>query len=153
MNKKASIAICILLLAYFMMTSGLVFEVTKCQTTGSINVPYSLALSAERTGILGIYTADDTACAEWLIENKGEIPLFADYNGCALLIGFHFWFEPMPRPTETHYLLLTTWNTQHKKMVIGACPGLRTYKPLPNLDSAVEVFRRGDAVVYRVAED
>jgi len=153
MSKKASTSICTLLLAYFVFTSGLIFEVTKCQTTGSINVPYSLALSTERTGILGVYNVDDVACAEWLIENKGELPLVADYNGCALLIGFHFWFEPMPQFAGAYHLFLTTWNTQHKKMVVGSQPGLRRYNPLPNLDGATEVFRSGDAVVYRVVED
>ena len=151
MNKQASITICVLLLAYFVMTSGLVFEVTKSQSTGSINVPYTLALSSERTGILVVYNADDVASAKWLAKNAKEIPIVADYNGFALLMDFYFRSVP-PKPVNAYYIFLTTWNTQHEKMVVGSGPGLRGYEPLPDLSNAKEVFRKGDAVVYHVEE-
>ena len=152
MNRRTSIIICALSLAYFAMTSGLVFEVAKCQSTGSINVPYSIVLSGERTGILGIYNTNDVACARWLAENGKELPIVADYNGFALLMDFYFRNTP-PKSANAYYLFLTTWNTQHQKMVIGSQPGLRTYDPLPNLEGATEVFRKGDAIVYYITSD
>ncbi len=151
MPKRMSLIICALLMAYFIFTSGLIFEVVKRQNTDIINVPYTLALSGERTGILGVYNANDVACAVWLAENVGELPFVADYNSMALLMGFRFWRVP-PKPANVHYVFLTTWNTQHRKMVIGSGPGLRRYEPLPNLENAVEVFRKGDAVIYYVEE-
>ncbi len=151
MNKKASLIICVLLLAYFTMTSGLIFEVTKSQSDGSVNVPYILALSGERTGILGVYNADDVACAMWLAKNVGELPFVADYNGMALLMGFRFWRAP-PKPADAYYIFLTTWNTQHEKMVVGSGPGLRRYELLPDLSNTTKVFEKGDAVVYYVEE-
>jgi len=147
--KRASLVVSTLLMAYFIFTSGLVFEAMKCQSTGTINVPYTLALSSERTGILSMYNADDVACAVWLAENVGELPFVADYNSMALLMGFRFW-DVSPESSNAYYVFLTTWNTQHGKMVVGSGPGLRMYEPLPNLENAIEVFRRKDAVVYYV---
>ncbi len=149
MSKRTSLITCVLLLAYFAMTSGLVFEAVKRQSTSSINVPYTLALSGERTGILGVYNADDVASAMWLAENVGELPFVADYNGMALLMGLRFWNVP-PKSADAYYIFLTTWNTQHGKMVVGSGPGLREYESLPNLENAIEVFRKEDAVVYYV---
>ena len=152
MTKTTSIVIGILLLVYFMFTSGLVFEVSHSEMEGRIDLPYSLALSGERSGIIGIFNDDDVACAKWLADKYGALPIKADYNGYRLLLGCmheHKGFVA-PAPGKEHYLLLTSWNVEHQLMVIGICPGLRLYEPLPDLDGAVEVFRRGNAIVYRI---
>lgn len=152
MTKAISITICILLLVYFMFTSGLVFEESYGEMEGKIDLPYTLALSGERTGIVGIFNDDDVACAKWLADKYGALPIQADYNGYRLLLGCIHELEGFapPAPGSEHYLFLTSWNVKHQLMVIGVCPGLRRYEPLPDLDGAVEAFRRGDAVVYFV---
>jgi nicotinamidase-related amidase len=333
MAKAVSIVACVLLLTYFLFTSGLVFEVTASEMEGNVDMPYSLALSGERTGVLEIYTDGDVDCAKWLVgegirrtgailfmhvladaptecwvgkpeeqiwiswwdhdivphvdakilplldwarqseavvvfssgscdgeqwellpelaideygdpiisdcneldmylEERGittifyvgyttnccildsstgmrmmdrlgynvvlvgdctlpapalpcteeqaldeinrkyggvidsselkswfgevlddSLPIYADYNGVALLLGYVGDYERLVsyEPDGAHYLFLTSWNTRHHKMVIGISPASRTYRSLPDLGSATEVFRRGDAVVYCIA--
>ena len=155
MTKTISITICVLLLVYFVFTSGLVFEVSHSEMEGKIDLPYSLAFSGERLSIVGIFNDDDVACAKWLADKYGALPIQADYNGYRLLLGCMHELEGFaaPAPGSEHYLLLTSWNAKYQLMVIGTCPGLRQYGQLPDLDGAVEVFRRGDATVYFVEGD
>ena len=148
MSKTATITVCVLLLAYFLFTSGLVFAGTQASMSGKIDMPYSIALSGEDSGVLGIFTEDDIACAHWLAGND-DMPIRADYNGVALLLGHTDEYERFGGwDSESHYLFLTSWNVEYGKMVVGASPALRTYQPLPDLNGAVEAFRRGDAAVY-----
>ena len=328
MAKKASIIVCILLLAYFIFTSGLVFEVTASDTMDRVDMPYSIAMSGERTGAIGIYNEDDIACAEWLagddakgtaailfmdvwaeipseywvggpeekvwtewwnnevipytatnilsfldwarqsdmmviftagadrelvteleIEKHGEpiindgyeldgylmergittifytgyatnlcvltrstgmramdslgynvvlvgdcslpvpaysctyeqaldeirtryggvitmaelgevggegiLPIHADYNGISLVLDYSGEFGRFThsKPVGGHYLFLTSWNVEHQKMVAGISPALRGYEPLPELNGAVTVYRKGDAIVYYINRD
>jgi hypothetical protein len=323
MAKKVSIAICTLLLVYFLFTSGLVFEAVGSEDVGRVDTPYSIALSGERTGILEMYTDGDADCARWLarsktsrtsavlfmhvlidppmwhwegqpeeeiwvgwwnndvvhnIDNKvlplldwarqsglaivftseggieelateleigrhddpvindcaeldaylkergittiyyagyatnicvlewstgmrmmhslgyetvlvedcslaipayaytgemalGEIrgsldgtipsatlrsiinedlPIFTDYNGVNILVEYSDEYGRMVQhqPDGGHYLFLTSWNTRHGRMVGWAGSNLRGYLPLPDLTDAVELYRKGDSVVY-----
>lgn len=150
MSKKALALVCTLLLAYFVFTSGLVFNLTDTRTTTRIDVPYTIAMSGEEEGILGVFNDDDVDCAKWLARNA-NLPVHTDYNGGALLMGYsdnHV--SVRSQYSKAHYVFTTTWNTKHGKMVTGSCPALRAYEPLPVLNNAIEVFRRGDAVVYLV---
>lgn len=71
MAKKTPIIICVLLLFYFLFTSGLAFEATGSEDISKmIDMPYSIAFSGERTGVLGLYTEGDIACAKWLAGNE-----------------------------------------------------------------------------------
>ncbi len=151
MVKNTSIIICTLLLAYFAFTSGLIFETLHSNTVGEIDLPYSIAFSGERLNMVGIFNEDDVACARWLVDNRGDVPLVADYNGSRLLMGCMRDFELdgfAVKPSDEHYLFLSSWNVKHQKMVVGLLPGLRGYSVLPNLEKAVVSFKKGDAVVY-----
>ncbi len=150
MPKKALIAACVLLLAYFVFTSGLVFNLTSNRIVSRVDMPYNMALGGEEEGVLGVFNTDDVSCAKWLVENN-RLPIHADYNGGALLMGYLGDLERVDsRYVEEHYLFLTSWNTKYSKMVIGSCPALRAFEPLPTLTNAIEVYRRGNAVVYLI---
>ena len=156
MTAKASSIICVLLLVYFIFTSGMVFEMTHSAMDGTIDLPYSLALSSKRLNMVGVFNENDVACAKWLVDNKEDVPLVADYNGYALFIGCQYRLNQYYVPTKDddgYYLYLSSWNTEHQMMVVGSAPGLRQYLPLPKLDKAVVVFKKGDAGVYYVEND
>jgi hypothetical protein len=89
MSKTAIWLTTILLLIYFIFTSGLVYEVTGSNATDKFIVPYSAALSGERTGLIGVYTKDDVKCAEWLAYKSNQgIPIVVDSNAWLLMKGF-----------------------------------------------------------------
>ncbi len=78
-----------ILLAYFVFTSGLVYEATGSEVTDKLIVPYSAALSGERTGLFGVYIEDDIRCAEWLAyESDPNIPIVGDGNTWLLMKGY-----------------------------------------------------------------
>ena len=151
MGKVITFCIAGFLIAYYAFTSGIIFELTKSETTEQLDVPYSIALSNERTRIVGVYgNNDDIDSARWLIEETDpSSPIYTDYCGLSLILDI----EEIRRvfheePEGEYYLFLTSWSTEHNKMVFGWFEGLREYKPLPDLSNATEVFRRGNAVVY-----
>jgi len=140
------------ILCYCLFTSGLVYELTKSEPTDMHEIPYSIAFSNDRTRIVGVNNEDDINCAEWLMRDTPlEIPIYVDYCSSSIFIGItgiHRFctYEP-PKP---YYIFLNTWNVEKGKMVQGNFGGMRKYEPLPDLDNAVEVYRSGKAIVYRV---
>lgn len=90
MSKRAIWLTTAILLFYFVpFTSGLVYEVTGSNATDKFIVPYSAALSGERTGLIGVYTQDDIKCAEWLAYKSDQnIPIVCDGNTWLLMKGF-----------------------------------------------------------------
>jgi len=150
LNKRVPIVVCTVLLAYFTFTSGFVFEVSGNNDTSRIDVPSSIALSNYRTNALGIFSAGDRACVDWLVyEGDDSMPIFADYHGACLLFEYHKGCRPVQEMLEgRHYLFLSTDNTEDGRTVNGHDGGLRTYQSLPNLKNASIVFSSGGAMVY-----
>lgn len=148
-----------ILLVYFVFTSGLVFEVTKSEVIGSMDVPYNFALSAERTGIVGVFTENDRKCAEWLMTNTdGKSPIYADINGFLLLTGYIEPYTQLEEPIagkvemqDSGYIFLTEWNIRHNEMVLhSGQPGMRICTPLPELIKEKRIiYQSGLAVVYK----
>jgi uncharacterized membrane protein len=150
-----------LLLLYLAFTSGLVFEFT--QSNGdSMDIPFSYALSAERTGLTGVYSEDDLICARWIAEKSDQSKMItADQNGYALLLDYMHCYPRQLFPGTLRYIdlynlppnvyvFMTTWNTVNQKTVLATNVGTRTVKHMPNLCScyAKVVFKSGLSTVY-----
>jgi len=152
-----------LLLAYFVFTSGLVFELSTVQGISNVDTPYSFALSGEDLGIVGVFTGDDIKCAQWLADGS-EIPIVADINGLLLLDSTvkdmdRLIYREGKSKRDNHlndidnygkcYVFITSWNTLHQLYIEGGQlgAGLRVSNPLPELDYPV-VYQSGQAVVY-----
>jgi len=152
------------LVVYFIFTSGFIFEVTKTTGIDSIQTPYSVSLSAERTGVVGTYSEDDVKVAKWLNDNKkSDVPIVCDYNSWHLITDYTG--LPFMRTQRDAYnptfdnipcnslIFVTTWNNTHQKYIDyiknkSGVAGLRISNPLPDLPYKV-VFRSGDAIVYQ----
>lgn len=154
----------LVLVVYFVFTSGLVFEISKSETIDHIDVPYSVALSAERTGVTGTYSENDVKAAEWIRDHGDEsYKVIGDYNGYRLMMGYirifpRLRFEQEPQqtldvaPAVNAYILVTEWNTHKQKFItdvrgVWEGSGLRQSRPLPEFDYPI-VFQSGDAIVY-----
>lgn len=74
----------LILIPYVLFTTGVVFELAKETDIGSVNAPYSIALSNHRIGAVAEYTDSDKAVADWIVGNDIE-PILTDINGMLLL--------------------------------------------------------------------
>jgi hypothetical protein len=161
-NYKIVVVVAVI---YFIFTSGLVFEAIKSNTTDRIDVPYSVALSAERTGVVGVYTDDDISAAKWIVENGNpKYRVVSDYNGYRLMMSFvrinpqlrnkDDQYPPMldSIPKEASYIFVTSWDTEHKSFIKDVrnkweASGTRDRFDLPTFDYPI-VFQSGGAIVY-----
>jgi uncharacterized membrane protein len=72
----------IILIPYFIFNSGLVFELTKSQTTNFIDMPYSIAMSSCRVDVSTVFTRQDIIAAAWLSRVEGQdYSIYADPHG------------------------------------------------------------------------
>jgi len=149
-----------ILIIYILFTFGVVFEATKSDQINKLDIPYSIALSAKRTGVAGIYTKGDVECVKWLAENTDRnTKIVADMNGKNLLTGY---VENVPRLRPTVYasyysfdnipnrcyILVTNWNAKYNKWIKGCGTGLREQLDLPFLFGVKEVYFSGCSYVY-----
>ena len=155
-----------LLIAYFMFTSGLIFEVTKSEIINRLDVPYS-AISGDRTGVIGtFFTKNDVETAKWLASNSDNTSnIYADVNGQLLIGGYlRTWdfvnerglLKEMPsyeiKYVEPCYIFLTEWNVKHNRLVWhNGTVGLREYGDIPwsMLSKKALIYTQGDARIYK----
>lgn len=157
MDKKVIWSITVILLIYFAFTSGSVFELTKSKLTGKLEMPYSIGLSAERTGIVAIATKDDIECLNWLNDNwDGETSIVGDYNVYCLITGeMPQWFllvkhlrkGDLKYLPDKCYIFISSWNTRHQQYIEPLGIGLRKAYPLPEFNYPI-VYQHGDTIIY-----
>ena len=148
MFKRLKILVFVLLIPYMLFTTGVIFEATQETDISKVNMPYSIALSNERVGMMGTYTENDIAVRDWAIEQDYSM-ILADINGMLLLSEvldpFTYLYTPqhdfvtypvnsteqrwgfipypmsrLPSGNYTYLIYLTEWNTQN---------GLLMFKP------------------------
>lgn len=158
-----------LLCVYLLFTSGFVYEAIDSEVVNRVDLPYSSAFSADRTGLVAIYSENDIECAKWI---AGQDYLVAgDVNAILLVSGY---VEAIPRLkpsiTESRYdmnnpesgtlIFLTEWNIQNQKAIIPINVGLRDYQDIPKYIYDTEsypplmldddtIFEAGAYIVYR----
>jgi len=143
----------VILIAYMLFSSGFVFEATGSETTDRLDIPFSYAFSANRLGLIGLYTSNDLAAIRWLDSSTDLTkPVFTSYLGTSLMLELPeldgLYRHTETRPGGAHYRLVTEWEMRHGVEVTGWTGGLRKRLPL-NLDGYTEIARFGDAAVYR----
>ena len=149
MRRTSIVIISVALLAYYLFTSGFVFEVSKSTTTNFIDLPYSFSFSAQRVNLIGIATQDDLKGAEWLATTSRTIPIQSGYDGTMIAWGYGLHVRRALITYEgTRYVFVTTWETQHNQRNMGANGGLRLVNELPEYDEKDLVFQSGDSKVY-----
>lgn len=155
MKKKSVMIATVLILAYYVFVSGLVFEATGSTKMDSLDTPYSIAMSNDRIGFVGIYEEGDIDCVKWMASSTpSDRPVWVDYLGMSLMIDYTGYSRgTYQKPEGEHYLLLHSWNVENQKFVFGWFEGTREYDDLPDLSDYREVFRKGNAVVYESIAD
>jgi uncharacterized membrane protein len=160
-SRLALIITVVVLIGYYIFTSGLVYELTGNNNTASLEIPYSFGMSAERVGLAAVLNDDDINCLKWLSANWKEGDLVvSDYNISRIIDEYDyriylkyqggygkptFWNNGIP---DRCYIFVSSWNVHHKKYVLGTNIGLRSLEDLPDLPYDI-AYRSGDAIVYR----
>jgi len=97
------------LIPYFLLTSGFIFEVTRHEVIDRIDAPYSIALSSHRIDIGGVFNRQDGAGADWLRPRLNEEDaVYADLFGW-LLLGYESAVIGDPVITEFYLVRIASW--------------------------------------------
>jgi uncharacterized membrane protein len=144
----------VVLIPYFIFNSGVVFELSRSQTTHFIDTPYSIALSSYRVDVTTTFTEQDTDAADWLVKRMSEedYTIYVDYHTDKILTwqsGLFYvrktaWFPHGAKEEELSspsYIYLRTWNTQKRALTFSTVyAGRRSinFDDLPWLMSALE---------------
>lgn len=152
-----------ILVPYFIFNSGLVFELSRSQTTHFINIPYSIALSSYRVDLTTTFTKQDIVAGGWLSSvDQGDYPICADHHSLKLFrwqLGFppdricslYYDTEEICSPS---YIYLRTWNIQ--KRLLTSAFGYATrqsvsFADLPRLVSMMDkcnrIYNNGEAQI------
>ena len=155
-----------ILIPYFIFNSGVVFELSRSQTTHFINMPYSIALSSYRVDVNTVFTGQDVAAAEWFSRVAEEdCVVYADHHSGKLFleqIDFPCRVAGVPGNTKEvcspGYFYLRAWNIQKKALTFGTTYAGRQsvgFDDLPWLMQAVEksdrIYNNGGAQVLALS--
>ena len=123
-----------ILIPYFIFNSGLVFELSKSQTTNFIDMPYSIALSSYRLDLSTVFTKQDVVAADWLPTVAAEGYRFsADIHGYQL--AYTYWAtRNIGKLGSSYYIYLRTWNTRSKTWTVGTAYAARQSISFDDLD-------------------
>jgi hypothetical protein len=134
--------LCSVLLVYSFFAGGLAYELFSPNVTDHVESPYSIGLSAERTGIFGVATQDDIKAIQWLKQNANGRKVATDYNGYCMQHGFmqnHYdgfgRYSSLTEIKSGDLVYLTSWNVRNQKYIEAAGGvGVRTAYPLPKFE-------------------
>ena len=144
------------LIPYFIFNSGVVFELSRSQTTHFINIPYSIALSSHRVDITDRYTRQDIATIDWLSTVAGaDYLIYTDHHGgrlpgSTIELGGQNWplspKEGAKQISSPSYIYLRTWNTQKRELTFATGYAARQSISLDDLPWFVQAMEKSDRV-------
>lgn len=151
-RSTAFVAVAVLL-PYFILCSGLVFEISGQKITDRIDTPYSIALSRYRLDLTSSFTLGDGAAARWLsARTLDSDKIFTDHHSWLILQynsvpGQGQTLEPstVSLPSNS-YVFLTAWNTSSGTLTYAIAPGLRRYMDL----NEIPLFNESQDNMYRI---
>lgn len=148
----------ILLIPYFLFTSGFVFEVIQQTSIEEITIPYSVALSDHRMDLEARCTEDDLAVRDFIVEHK-LFPLYSDKFGAALVDEKTGLREDINRPlvrkemVDGSYMFLRSRNIEDGTITVYHDIGCKRFVPIELLGISINesvVYQSGSARVLRI---
>jgi uncharacterized membrane protein len=141
----------VIIIPYYILCSGLVFEISGQSVTDRVDTPYSIALSRYRLDLSSSFSAADGAAASWLAGNSRRgAKIYTDHHTPRLLelmsVPCHCeTLNQESRCTPGDYAFLSGWNISQGKLTYATYPGVRQYLSLvdfPLLDATRTIFDR-----------
>ena len=154
----------LILVPYFLFTSGIVFEAIRAKSVETTALPYSVALSSHRLDVASVYTKNDKAVARYIYTNDLR-PIVSDFRTFSLLEeywgkeGGYGLFSTTPTASGVPsglYILMSEWNIQSQTITYWYGIGLRkSFRwSEKNIDKILDrcnlVYQVGNARLYRV---
>lgn len=148
----------IVLIPYFLFTSGFIFEVTKQESVEQLTIPYNIGLSDYRLDLGASTTEDDYNCARYIVDNE-LFPIFSDIHGANLMgeiVGYH---SDINRALQkvglwpTGYVFIRSRNIEEGYLTTWNGPGCRRFvKPEEYGVDFNEniIYQSGDARILEV---
>jgi uncharacterized membrane protein len=134
-----------ILIPYFIFNSGLVFELSKSQTTNFIDMPYSIALSSYRLDLSTVFTKQDVVAADWLSAVANPHHLYADIHGEQL--SYTYWAtRNTGELASSSYIYLRTWNARNKVWTVGIAYAARQSISFDDLPWLAQASEKGDKI-------
>jgi uncharacterized membrane protein len=158
----------LILLPYFIFTSGLVYELSSQSDTSVVDTPYSFSLSGNRIDLTGTFNRQDGAAALWLSRNTNRsTTVYSDFHARKIILFMDYpahltvhYFDQRETPFEEGYAYFTSWNTGHDELAfvnVGK-PGMREHhgiQQVPGLQQALKngqrIYVNGGSEIYRLA--
>lgn len=159
----------LIILPYFVFTSGLVFELVGQSDTNVIDTPYSFSLSSHRLDLAGNFNRQDGAAARWLSQRACDnATVFTDVHAFKVVE-----FEDYPPRLRTAffdrnngaypdgYIFFTSWNTSKDELAFfnEGRPGMREHlgvEDLPGLSTAMQsgnrIYINGGSEVWQIRD-
>ncbi|MBC8276536.1 MAG: DUF2206 domain-containing protein, partial [Chloroflexi bacterium] len=145
----------VVLIPYFIFNSGVVFELSRSQTTHFINIPYSIALSSHRVEITDCPTRQDIASKDWLSTVAGaDYLIYLDHH--SRLIGTTIELfdqiqdlrlgQGAKQISSPSYIYLRTRNTQKKALTFGTSYAARQSISFDDLPWFVQAMEKSDRI-------
>jgi len=149
----------VVLIPYFLFTSGCIYEITGQSMTEKVDLPYSIALSSYRLDLAGVLYAKDGAAAQWVSQRSDNLTgVYADRHGANLLRFYEFHGSVLDLPHDARnllpnsYIFLNTVNISHRAITFAVATGLRQYiiwDDIPGLTQVIDdgrrIYNNGDA--------
>ncbi len=160
----------LLIIPYFLFTSGLVFEATQKEDITKISMPYAISLSNYRVDMVGVFTDNDMAVRDWAVENNIAEDTYADTHSQLLLWekAYTYWkdFEVDLRAktfVAGNYIFLSERNNEDQAIVLrpktgGSSSGRRvsySYSELgldEVIDQGIILYQQGNAFIMEIKD-
>lgn len=144
----------IILVPYFIFTSGIIFEAAGREDNNKVDIPFSIALSSYRLDLVGILNRQDVAAAGWLVaETKNDINIYADYHAAKVILLLTQQIEPRPIPVNGGfnnpcYIYFTAWNNINNQISFAeaAKPGLSIHLKTQDIPGLVEALSKSSRI-------
>lgn len=146
----------LIILPYFVFTSGLVFELAGQSDTNVIDTPYSFSLSSHRLDLAGNFNHQDGAAALWLSQHACDnATVFTDVHAFRVVE-----FEDYPPHLRTAffdrnnsayqqgYLFFTAWNIRKNELAFfnEGRPGMREHLGIEEIRGLTEIMHTGNRI-------
>lgn len=119
---------------YFIITSGILYEVTGMQETTRIEAPFSIALSSYRLDLMGNFSKSDDYAARWLaLQSTNKSIVYSDTHTWKILVlnkfpGNIITLSPDSVLVNKDLMFVTQWNSTHNQLTYSlGYPGLRSH--------------------------
>ena len=153
----------IILIPYFLFTSGFIFEVTKQDSIEQITIPYSVGLSSYRMDLGASITKDDIEVRQYIYDNK-LFPIYSDINGADFIVELTGWRSDLnialrrePAEVKGFYIFVRSSNVELGTFTAWVGVGCRKYVD-PREYYGIDwdrniIFQSGNARVIKVEEE